>query len=476
MTRMSALDAAGRDAPWAAQGVRAVPVRPVANRPETAGAADRQSVPTVPFAPIASASSTASAAAKPDAAATAEQFAAHLRSGAMPVHSPVDAAPVKTAAQRFAAKGRRGWAYGGLIVATGAVLLFASVRVLGNSGGYSVSVPVNFVAFTPEQLAEANMDYFAAARERDPDLPDPTAIPVLAEVTPDSATAAPALTPAQIRMEAFTGPPAPRTVFRGATAIDTARAHYCLTAALYYEAASETDDGMRGVAQVVLNRVRHPSFPASVCGVVFQGSQRAGVCQFTFACDGAMARAPNRAGWQRASRIAAEALAGRVFAPVGLASHYHTQAVWPSWGRSLAMTNIIGAHIFHRWRGRWGTPAAFTQRYAGREPPPGPYLPISAQLAARAGRGVVAVPLPGATAVAPLPGAMDAALANAGRTIAGGRCRCTRGDSSRTQCAHRYGSGDAPWIDAARVCQRPCACAPNAELCRSAPERVRHGA
>src|SRR3546814_9133498 len=76
--------------------------------------------------------------------------------------------------------------------------------------------------------------------------------------------------------------------FRGATPLDRERAHYCLTAALYYEAASENDDGMRGVAQVVLNRVRHPSFPNSVCGVVFQGSQRAGVCQFTFACDGAM--------------------------------------------------------------------------------------------------------------------------------------------------------------------------------------------
>ena len=74
---------------------------------------------------------------------------------------------------------------------------------------------------------------------------------------------------------------------------DRARALECLTAAIYYEAASESDDGQRAVAQVVLNRVRHPAFPGTVCGTVYQGSERAG-CQFSFACDGAMARAPSR--------------------------------------------------------------------------------------------------------------------------------------------------------------------------------------
>src|SRR3546814_2686897 len=67
--------------------------------------------------------------------------------------------------------------------------------------------------------------------------------------------------PALLREEAFVGPPAKPYVFRGVTALDRERAHYCLTAAIYYEAASETDDGMRGVAQTVINRVRHPSFP-----------------------------------------------------------------------------------------------------------------------------------------------------------------------------------------------------------------------
>lgn len=290
--------------------------------------------------------------------------------------------------------------------------LFVGVRVVSaaaTADDYSVSVPVTLRPHDPELWALVNAESFEAAQAMDGTLPDPASIPVLGDTSalpapPDMAT---------LRQQIYTGPPATRYVFRGRTALDTTRAHYCLTAALYYEAASESDDGMRGVAQVVLNRVRHPSFPGSVCGVVFQGSQRAGVCQFTFACDGAMARTPSRANWARASRIAAEALAGRVFEPVGVASHYHTLAVWPSWGRRLAMTNVVGAHIFHRWRGRWGTPAAFSRPYAGSEPVPGPYMPVAEQLAVLSGRrgsSPVASPDPATLATigatpAPLPGA-----------------------------------------------------------------------
>ncbi|MBU6253311.1 MAG: cell wall hydrolase, partial [Alphaproteobacteria bacterium] len=68
------------------------------------------------------------------------------------------------------------------------------------------------------------------------------------------------------------------------------RAERCLTDAIYYEAASESEDGQRAVAQVVLNRLRHPAWPKTICGVVYQGSDLPG-CQFSYACDGAMQRA-----------------------------------------------------------------------------------------------------------------------------------------------------------------------------------------
>jgi hypothetical protein len=354
------------------------------------------------------------------------------------IHLPdATSAPRPAAAAQFAARNRarnrwrRSWPLLAALLLLPALLL-ASGRVTGwtgNDRGYEVSVPVILRPHDPALWSMANAENFAAAQAIDPELPDPFAIaaplpnvPGATDATLSVTSTPPSAMPQ--RLEAYTGPVARPYVFRGATATDTARAHYCLTATLYYEAASETDDGMRGVAQVVLNRTRHPSFPGTVCGVVFQGSQRAIVCQFTFSCDGSMARTPARGPWQRASRIAAEALAGRVFAPVGLATHYHTQAVWPSWGRSLAMTNVIGAHIFHRWRGRYGMPGAFLRPYSGHEPAPGPYLPIAAQLAARAGRAAPA------TTLAPLPGTIDqAAMAaiEAARASAGTSTAATPG-------------------------------------------------
>ena len=197
--------------------------------------------------------------------------------------------------------------------------------------------------------------------------------------------------------------PARPFVARG-TVLDQARALECLTTAIYYEAANEPDNGQQAVAQVVLNRVRHPAFPATVCGVVFQGSERRG-CQFSFACDGAMARPRAPASWARARRVAARALSGSVFAPAGLATHYHTYAVTPAWNRSLVMTGAFGAHFFHRWKGWWGTADAFSDRYVGREPVPGPHVPSPLDPlplpATMAGSAAEAVPRPGTPAPAP---------------------------------------------------------------------------
>ena len=161
----------------------------------------------------------------------------------------------------------------------------------------------------------------------------------------------------------------------GATGLDRLRAHDCLAQAIYYEAGNESEDGQRAVAQVVLNRVRHPAWPNSVCGVVYQGPMRAGGgCQFTFTCDGSLARRPAGEAWERARRLASEALAGRTYAPVGLATHYHANYVFPAWAPRLAKTNVIGAHIFYRLPGLLGQSPAFRDAYAGREPFPRPAM------------------------------------------------------------------------------------------------------
>ena len=117
--------------------------------------------------------------------------------------------------------------------------------------------------------------------------------------------------------------------------------------------------------------------------MIYQGSERATGCQFSYACDGSMARLRSAAAMARATRIAAAALNGYVMGAVGLATHYHTYAVTPSWNRSLVMTDAIGAHFFHRWKGYWGTPAAFSNaRYRGGEPVPGPHRKVDPPLAA----------------------------------------------------------------------------------------------
>jgi spore germination cell wall hydrolase CwlJ-like protein len=196
--------------------------------------------------------------------------------------------------------------------------------------------------------------------------------------------------------------PAAPFALRG-TPTDKARALLCLTTAIYYEAAREPDEGQRAVAQVVLNRVRHPAFPATVCGVVFQGSERRG-CQFSFACDGSMSRAPAREYWLRASKVAAAALSGEVMAAVGTATHYHTYAVSPAWNRSLVMTANFGAHFFQRWKGHWGTLAAFTQPYRGHEPAPAPHPraePEAPSVPAPATASKAAAPVTARTAIQP---------------------------------------------------------------------------
>ena len=152
-----------------------------------------------------------------------------------------------------------------------------------------------------------------------------------------------------------------------ASRADRDQALRCLTQAIYYEAAREPEAGQRAVAQVVLNRVRHPAYPNSVCGVVFQGSARTTGCQFSFTCDGSLAWSPDARYWARAETVARQALDGFVEPGVGSATHYHADYVAPYWAPTLVKMTQVGAHIFYRWTGPMGEPPAFTSRYLGGE-------------------------------------------------------------------------------------------------------------
>ena len=141
----------------------------------------------------------------------------------------------------------------------------------------------------------------------------------------------------------------------------------CLTQAVYYEAAVEPLQGRRAVAQVVLNRMRHAAYPKSICGVVYQGSERRTGCQFSFTCDGSLLRTPSLGPWREAQEVARAALAGYVEKSVGTATHYHADYVLPKWAFQLAKINQLGRHIFYRFNGSWGRSAALNGQYRALE-------------------------------------------------------------------------------------------------------------
>ena len=122
----------------------------------------------------------------------------------------------------------------------------------------------------------------------------------------------------------------------------------CMTDAVYYEARGESPRGQAAVAQVVMNRVAHPAFPKTVCGVVFQGAGRSG-CQFSFTCDGSMKRIREAAAWDRARAVAKRALTGVAVADVGRATHFHTTSVSPFWAPSMLRVAQVGTHVFYKF-------------------------------------------------------------------------------------------------------------------------------
>ena len=159
-----------------------------------------------------------------------------------------------------------------------------------------------------------------------------------------------------------------------AAAEDGGSSGRCLAQAVYYEAGSESLAGKRAVAQVLLNRVRDPRFPKTVCGVVFEGSTLRTGCQFSFTCDGSLHRPPSPAGWLSAESVAEAALAGAVMKAVGHATHYHNVWVTPYWAPSLVKWGRLGSHIFYRWTGG-GARAAIGLGYVAAVQPSVPQRP-----------------------------------------------------------------------------------------------------
>ena len=129
----------------------------------------------------------------------------------------------------------------------------------------------------------------------------------------------------------------------------------CLANGLYFEARGETLMGQAAVGQVILNRVRNPAYPNTICGVVYQNKSWRNRCQFSFACDGHRDRINDQGAWARAKRVAEQVTKGEIWiAEVGSATHYHAGYVRPRWASAMERVDKIGHHIFYRtFNGGW---------------------------------------------------------------------------------------------------------------------------
>lgn len=129
----------------------------------------------------------------------------------------------------------------------------------------------------------------------------------------------------------------------------------CLAIGIYFEARGEPAEGQAAVSQVILNRVRNPTFPDSICGVVYQNSHWRNRCQFSFTCDGIKDRVTSPKHWKLAQDIAMATTAGKIWLDdIGSSTHYHANYVNPRWAHSMKRLTKIGLHIFYRtYNGGW---------------------------------------------------------------------------------------------------------------------------
>ncbi|MBC2773042.1 cell wall hydrolase [Rhizobium sp. AQ_MP] len=168
---------------------------------------------------------------------------------------------------------------------------------------------------------------------------------ILTEKQPDQGRFIPEIGPQD---HAWAATPLPASVFSD-------KEQKCLAEGIYFEARGESVKGQAAVAQVILNRVRNPHYPDTICGVVYQNEDWRNRCQFSFACDRIPDLVTSPRHWKIAKEIAMAVTAGKIwFKDVGSATHYHATYVRPAWGPTMKRVEKIGKHIFYRtYGGGW---------------------------------------------------------------------------------------------------------------------------
>jgi hypothetical protein len=147
-------------------------------------------------------------------------------------------------------------------------------------------------------------------------------------------------------------PEQPKSLFGGLTEDEfRARELRCMAVAIYFEARDEPIKGQIAVAQVIMNRIRSPFYPKTICGVVYQGERNRHGCQFSFTCTGKHNSVKEKPEWATSVKLAKQVIAGEVWLDeVGYATHYHATYVHPPWRHELDKICQIGGHIFYKMK------------------------------------------------------------------------------------------------------------------------------
>jgi len=121
----------------------------------------------------------------------------------------------------------------------------------------------------------------------------------------------------------------------------------CLAEAIYFEARGETPKGQRAVAEVILNRVKSPDFPNTICDVVHQGGVKKARCQFSYYCDGKSEKFHESKVYMEIQNIVLRFLNGEYPQIFAESTHFHASHVKPFWTSEFRYLGKAGKHHFY---------------------------------------------------------------------------------------------------------------------------------
>jgi spore germination cell wall hydrolase CwlJ-like protein len=231
--------------------------------------------------------------------------------------------------------------------------LLAEARIAAGmpSGGSETIVADAVVPQSAHEVKLASVDPTAVT----PPLDSPALSAIDKSVGADPRIPTPLAASSQL---AYARANAPATVFDNSAKADkfSQKDLWCLATAVYFEARGESYRGQVAVAQVVMNRLHHPLYPKTICGVVYQNQNMRNACQFSFACDGIPETVNDPKSWKQAEDIAKQVSNGDLYlTEVANATHYHAAYVYPDWAPRLHRVTKIGQHIFYRFKGSAAT-------------------------------------------------------------------------------------------------------------------------